>query len=99
MKKKTGLTALLLGAGMCLLAGCGGGALDADPGESVTDTETQMFFDYKVSDYVTLGEYKNLSVQYPVPTVSDEDIEMSIEDLISENTEYHEISEIGRAHV
>ncbi len=93
MKKKTGLTALLLGAGMCLLAGCGGGALDADPGESVTDTETQMFFDYKVSDYVTLGEYKNLSVQYPVPTVSDEDIEMSIEDLISENTEYHEISD------
>ncbi|MCI8634128.1 MAG: trigger factor [Eubacterium sp.] len=91
MKKKTGLAAILFGTGLCLMAGCGNNSSAGnETGESVVDTETQVFFDYNVSDYVTLGDYKNLSVQYPVPVVTDEDVEMSIEELVSDYTEYNE---------
>ena len=91
MKKKTCIMAFALVVGICLMAGCGNNESDSGgSGESVMDTETQAFLDYKVSDYVTLGEYKNLSVQYPVPTVTDEDVQMSIEELIADYTEYNE---------
>ena len=86
MKKKTGLAAILFGTGLCLMAGCGNNSSAGnETGESVVDTETQVFFDYNVSDYVTLGDYKNLSVQYPVPVVTDEDVEKEIEELTAEN--------------
>ena len=90
MKKKICLIGLF-GAGICLMAGCGNnGSAGSAAGESVADTETQVFFDYNVNDYVTLGEYKNLSVQYPVPAITDEDVRTSIEELIDDYTEYNE---------
>ena len=49
--------------------------------------------DYDVEEYVTLGEYKGLSVKYPVPSVTEEDIQMSIDDLIYDNTQYNEIKD------
>ena len=94
MKKKRYMAALLLGAGMCVLAGCGGnGGSGGDSGETVADTEMHMFMDYDVNEYVTLGEYKNLSVKYSVPTVTDEDIQISIEELLSDYTEYNEVKD------
>lgn len=98
MKKKISAVALLIGAGMCLFAGCGGnGGSGGNAGEAIVDTETKAFLDYKVSDYVTLGEYKNLSVKYPVPTVTDEDVRMSVEDLINDGTEYNEVTRAAQA--
>ena len=90
MKKRL-CAAVMFGMATCLFAGCGGNG-GGQSGEAVTDTETQAFLDYNVSDYVTLGEYKGLMVQYPVPTVSNEDVEMSIEELLEENTEYKKIT-------
>lgn len=82
------------GLGLVLLAGCGS---RSDGGNSLSDTEVsaQAVFDYDVNDYVTLGEYKNLPVQYPVPVVSDEDVEDKASELVDDNTEYKEVS--GRA--
>lgn len=97
MKGKLYLTAAVLGMGAVLFAGCGN---SQDGGNSVNNTEsTEMSiadtFDYDVNDYVTLGEYKGLEVRYPVPTVSEDDIEMEIEYLLDENTQYNEITDRG----
>ena len=92
MKKKHIFLAAILGIHVIVTAGCGN---TNNSGESLSNTETSEgeIFDYKVSDYVTLGEYKNLSILYPVPVVSDDDVEMSIEEFLDENTEYNEISD------
>lgn len=42
-----------------------------------------------------MGEYKGINVQYPTPSVTDEDIEMAVSDLIDENIEYVEITDRG----
>lgn len=92
---------LALGMGISLMAGCGQlkKADKEEKGESVTGTEEQAasdsameIFDFDVSKYVKLGEYKNLSVQYPTPAVAEEDVEYEISMLLDEHTEYNEIS-------
>ncbi len=92
MKKRVYLAATALGAGMLLLTGCGD---DGKKEASVDGTEAaeEAAFDFKGSEYVTLGEYKNLAVRYPVPVISDEDVELEVEYLLDENTEYNEISD------
>lgn len=80
-------------AGLCvaLLAGCGN-----QPQNGVSSTEeisAQEIFNYDVSDYVSLGEYKGLAVQYPVPAISGEDLEEGIAELVESNTEYKEVSD------
>lgn len=57
--------------------------------EKEVDPETVL--DFKASDYVTLGDYKKLSVEYPTPSVSDEEVEMYIEEQLVENTTYNEV--------
>ena len=63
MKKKHIFLAAILGIHVIVTAGCGN---TNNSGESLSNTETSEgeIFDYKVSDYVTLGEYKNLSILY-----------------------------------
>ncbi len=87
MRRRIWLAVMM--AVMFLMAGCG----EKETAESVNDTEAAEMeaLDYDVKDYVKLGDYKKLSVQYPVPTVSDDDIEMSILDLTDENTEYNPV--------
>lgn len=96
MRKRIVTAIMIIGAGMCLAAGCGSKGKEGNQsGTSGSDTESaeENVFDYNVNDYVTLGEYKGLSVRYPVPAVTDDDVEMSIQDLIDENTTYNEISD------
>lgn len=88
MKKKIYLVAVI--AGILLLAGCGGKET-ADTVVSDTEASEMEVLDYEIKDYVKLGEYKKLSVKYPVPTVTDDDIEMSIMNLTDENTEYNPV--------
>ena len=81
---------IMVAAGLLLLAGCGKKNTD---GMSVSDTEAAEMeaLDFDASDYVKLGDYKKLPVKYPVPTVTDEDVQSSISDLIDENTEYNQV--------
>ena len=81
MRKRLYITASILGIGLFLFSGCGN---TGDKDAPVRNTETEEVeevdvFDYDVNDYVTLGEYKNLSVRYPVPQISREDLEMKTE--------------------
>ena len=94
MRRRLYLAIMMLGAGMLWAAGCGN---KTDEGNSVSGTEsTEMaVFDYNVDDYVTLGEYKGLEVNYPVPAMSKDDLEMEIEYLLEENTKYNEVSDRG----
>ena len=87
MKKRIYLAAIALGIGMLLSAGCGDGGKDTNG--------SSAFFDYDVNDYVTLGDYKGLAVQYPVPTVTEDDIQIAIEDLLDEKTDYIEVTDRG----
>ena len=94
MKKKLYEAALLMGMIAVLLSGCGNDTNTQSSTEGTELTEGNVF-DYDVNDYVTLGEYKNLSVRYPVPTVTDESLKMEIEYLQNDNTEYKEITDRG----
>lgn len=62
--------------------------------EEQTDAEEKKeekdILNFKTEDYVKLGEYKGLSVKYPVPTVSDEDVELYIQGVLDEETTYEE---------
>ncbi len=40
-----------------------------------------------------LGDYKGLSVKYPIPEVFEDDVEFSIQQLVEEHTEYKEIKD------
>lgn len=93
-RKKYLLTAALLG--VAVLTGCGGNDNASDEsGNGTKDADAAQgdASDYDVDDYVTLGEYKNLTVKYPIPEVTDEDLEMYIEEQLDENTEYKDITD------
>lgn len=81
------LTALFL-TGAVMAAGCGKGGKEDN---SLTSTEAAL--NYEVGDYVKLGNYKNLEIQRPTASVSDEDMEMYIEEMLDENAEYREITD------
>lgn len=100
MKKRKIFMAMLLAVGIFAMAGCGNTKEDtgnsaADKNvngeEATVNTAGLEIFDYDVTKYVKLGEYKNLSIKYPVPTVSDEDVELYAMDLIDEYTEYNDV--------
>lgn len=97
MKKRTYSVIAMVGLCALMLVGCGD--KKATTGEAVSDTEAAELaaLDYKVKDYVKLGDYKNLEVKYPVPTVTEDDMGIYISELIDENTEYNEIKDRGAA--
>ena len=81
------LMALFLG-GVVMAAGCGKGGKEDN---SLTSTEAAL--NYEVEDYVKLGNYKDLEIECPVASVSDEDMEMYIQEMLDENAEYREITD------
>lgn len=102
MKKRKYLLALLMLIGALALGGCAGNKKSEGKANGDASTEDKVVegeqikegeLDFNVGDYVTLGEYKNLSVEYPVPEVLDEDVEYSIQELLEENTEYNEVKD------
>ncbi len=88
MRKKYYAAAVLAAAGIMALAGCGG---KEGNGSSENTDKASGGVEYDAGDYVTLGEYKGLAVQYPIPEVSDTDVEDEIQARLEENTEYKEI--------
>lgn len=89
MKHRYLKIAVVLGAVMCLLSGCKNKSVIP---LSSLEEEAQKVFDYDVSDYVKLGDYKKLSVQYPLPSVSSEDVDVYVMELLDEYTEYNEVN-------
>jgi len=100
MKMKKFIAMLLISASVLALAGCGSeesSAEDASVSENSVSVEGSGWnvLDFDANEYVTLGEYTNLNVNYIVPTVADEDVEMYAMEIINDNTEYSPIE--GRA--
>lgn len=83
-----------IGAAIAILAmtGCSANT----KGGSVSDTETEIInakLDYDVDDYVKLGEYKGLEAGYLVPSVTPDDMQIQIQDLLDENTQNNAITD------
>lgn len=80
MKKK--LLALAMTLSMVFLCACGG-------------ANAKYLKDFKASDYVTLGEYKGISVQMiqGEPSVSDEYLDGYMQYLLSNNATYVEVTD------
>lgn len=100
MKMKKFIAMLLISTSIMALAGCGSEDAsedDTNVSENSVSVEESGWdiVDFDATEYVTLGEYTNLDIEYIVPTVSDEDVELYAMELVSENTEYSPIE--GRA--
>lgn len=109
MKRRKYFAMVLMLSGIMAFAGCGNEKKNEKEGETkIQEEDTQddvgdedvsaassheNALDFKVGDYVKLGEYKNLKVQYPTPEVSEDDLQYTIEELQEENTEYKEITD------
>lgn len=82
MKKKHIFLGMLLTSTIIALAGCGEKKVKTDG------------LTYKASDYVTLGEYKALTVTYPeVMEITQEDVDMTVQERLDEDAEYIEITD------
>ncbi|EOT28665.1 trigger factor [Eubacterium sp. 14-2] len=102
MKKRNYLAAVLLLLGMAVFTGCGNSKKnqaensEKDTEEAKTEESEKSgedILDFKAEDYVKLGDYKGLSVKYPIPEVFEDDVEFSIQQLVEEHTEYKEIKD------
>lgn len=99
MKRKSYLLAAAVVLGLAVFAGCGGkkqdsaGETKADGTEEASGGAQDESAGYQVDDYVTLGDYKGLSVEYLIPEVTDDDVEMYIQGELEENAEYKEITD------
>lgn len=77
----------------CILAGCGKktAATEAEVKTEkpvVEETQTPKLDDYDYNDYVTLGEYKGITIEIPDFTVTDEDVESECAAVAEENATY-----------
>ena len=95
MKRKQYVLVLMLLMGTMIFSGCNKNKQTSSEQGQAQNQEQQQeeVVEYNVADYVKLGEYKGLNVQYPAATVPEEDIEYYIQDVIDTNTEYVEISD------
>lgn len=99
MKKRSYILVAAVLAAAVMLAGCGDkeqenadNASDGNTSSAAGSSEPAL--DFKVSDYVKLGEYKGLEVTYPaVLEVTDEDVQQYIQDELEGNTEYEEVKD------
>lgn len=80
-----------------LLTGCGKDSSATEEAISSTEAHFSEALNYDPADYVKLGDYKKLKVQYPLPYVSDEDMKMYIYDLMDEATEYRETEDAAKS--
>lgn len=101
MKKKSYILLAAALATVMMFAGCNdkkqedsGNTENADADDDGGASDDVL--DFKVSDYVKLGEYKGLEVTYPsVLEVTDEDVEEQIQYELEDNTEYKEVKDRG----
>ena len=86
MRKKILLLASVAALAMISIIGCGS--------KSGTESTASAEIDYNVDDYVTLGDYKNLVVEYPGKfEVTDEEVEDEITGILESKATYDEITD------
>lgn len=98
MRKKSYIMAVAALSAAAILAGCSGKDNKDGAGSKKTEEKQAVYEDealnFKVTDYVKLGDYKGLEVSYPEPfEVSKEDVDDYIQSALEENTEYKEDKE------
>ena len=101
MKKRSYICLVAALAAVMMFAGCkdkkqesSGNTENADTNESAEASDDVL--DFKVEDYVKLGEYKGLEVTYPsVLEVTDEDVEEQIQYNLEENVAYNDVKDRG----
>ena len=98
MKKRNYILAVSMLTMMAVLTGCGEkDTKNVNKAESPQDTVQDDVLNVKASDYVKLGDYKGVEVTYPsVAEVTEEDVQLAIEDVISENSEYKEVDRASK---
>ncbi|MCI9526713.1 MAG: trigger factor [Lachnospiraceae bacterium] len=101
MKKRSYILLAAALAAVMMFAGCNNKEQENSGNTENADADnaggaSDDVLDFKVSDYVKLGEYKGLEVTYPsVLEVTDEDVEEQIQYELEDNTEYKEIKDRG----
>lgn len=100
MKKRSYILAAAALAAAVMLAGCESNNQDKNQdNEQNTAADnaagsSEEALNFKVTDYVKLGDYKGLEVTYPaVLEVTDEDVQQYIQDELEGNTEYEEVKD------
>ncbi len=98
MKKRNYILAVSMLTMMAVLTGCGEKDVkNVNKTESSQDTVQDSVLNVKASDYVKLGDYKGIEVTYPsVAEVTEEEVQSSINDVISENIEYKEVDRASK---
>ncbi|MCD8311816.1 MAG: trigger factor [Firmicutes bacterium] len=94
MKKIISFSLALLAASLMIaLPSCGDDG-DADETDAETDADTTydyvsptVLLEYELSEYITLPEYRGISVTSETVTVTEDDIEDAINELLAEYTE------------
>ncbi len=100
MKKRSYILAAAALAAAVMLAGCESKNQDKNQdneqnaaADNVAGSSEEAL-NFKVTDYVKLGDYKGLEVTYPaVLEVADEDVQQYIQDELEGNTEYKEVKD------
>lgn len=100
MKKRSYILAAAALAAAVMLAGCESKNQDKNQDNeqnAAADNaagSSEEALNFKVTDYVKLGDYKGLEVTYPaVLEVADEDVQQYIQDELEGNTEYKEVKD------
>ena len=100
MKKRSYILAAAALAAAVMLAGCESNNQDKNQDNeqnAAADNaagSSEEALNFKVTDYVKLGDYKGLEVTYPaVLEVTDEDVQQYIQDELEGNTEYEEVKD------
>ena len=100
MKKRSYILAAAALAAAVMLAGCESNNQDKNQDNeqnAAADNaagSSEEALNFKVTDYVKLGDYKGLEVTYPaVLEVADEDVQQYIQDELEGNTEYEEVKD------
>lgn len=88
MRKKKYFGLILFGCVVCLLiSGCNKkkSASSATPAEAETKTTNEIVQEVKLSEYITLGEYKGIEVNVEPAKVTEEDINDTIQTALQKN--------------
>lgn len=96
MKKR--IVIAMLSVCLFALGGCqaaGGGQTETETGQTgeTTGSETEERPEYRALDYVTLGEYKGLTVTMASTDPSEDEIDQRIETELAQNNKLEEITE------
>lgn len=89
------VSAVIFGAALLALGGCGNSNNDAPEATTEASGETAQIQDIDIdaSEYMELGEYKGLTVESTPVEVTDEEVEEQVQLLAEDYAEYQEITD------